>query len=82
MMLRLGDEYYHFSITCKKVLQEFIVLYFSPDNGWLFSHEAGHCLGGMHLRPNGKKTKTARLLSRCNIRNINIMLLYICLNVS
>merc|ERR1711936_1293489 len=23
------------------------------NNGWLFSHEAGHCLGGMHLRPNG-----------------------------
>ena len=23
-------------------------------NGWLFSHETGHCLGGMHLKPSGK----------------------------
>ena len=28
-------------------------VFFSLDNGWLFSHEAGHCIGGMHLRPSG-----------------------------
>ena len=22
-------------------------------NGWLFSHEAGHCIGGAHLKPSG-----------------------------
>ena len=23
------------------------------DNGWLFAHEAGHCIGGGHLRTKG-----------------------------
>ena len=23
------------------------------ENSWLFAHEAGHCLGGMHVRPKG-----------------------------
>ena len=25
------------------------------DDGWIFAHEAGHCLGGMHVRSKGKK---------------------------
>ena len=33
-----------------KTLTYFI---FSVD-GWLFAHEAGHCIGGMHVRPKGK----------------------------
>ena len=23
------------------------------DNGWLFAHEVGHCIGGEHLRRKG-----------------------------
>ena len=28
--------------------------YYYSDEGWLFAHEAGHCLGGMHVRSKGK----------------------------
>ena len=29
--------------------------YYILDDGWIFAHEAGHCLGGMHVRSKGKK---------------------------
>ena len=30
-------------------------------NGWLFSHEAGHCIGGDHLKPSSKHTNKTTL---------------------
>ena len=50
-------HFFHFIyIVLQVILQprkQNLCLFKFSDNSWLFAHEAGHCLGGMHVRPKG-----------------------------
>ena len=42
---------YNPDIWYQNLSQSFYIHF--QDNGWLFAHEAGHCIGGGHLRTKG-----------------------------